>query len=592
MDYISEGFMRKMIFFYQRHKNAVLLFLGCMAVSAMVFPCLILGEASYVEIHDQLDGEVLNYIYRAKYLFQGNRIPEFMNGMSKASMALPAPFGVIFYLFLTPFAAYVVMWWLELLTGFLSMFFLNLHLGIRAEAAFFTALLFAYMPFYPVYGLASFGQPLLILCFMCLVEGKNKFWSLAGILIYAGFSSLSLVGYVWVAAGLLTVLYLLLGRRDKRAAARGFIGWVTLLFTYILVNLDLLDSLLGAGSGTHRQEMRLLPSENILSGALELLLKGGAYSKVYSGAVLLTVFFLFSYQFMAGRGQRLFIHAEEKRVLRLLCGLFISVITGIILAVLWNCEAVVSLRKVIGGIFVYFQADRIYWIFPFLWMMILACVFQLLWFLRDQQQNRILRGGVVLIGLMLLLTEGLLILRDNTLNKNIRLLLLKNYRQVTWESIYMEDAFDEIDRVIGEDKDKSSVVSLGIYPSVALYNGYTCADGYSNNYSLAYKHEFRRIMADELEKSSRVRSYFDDWGNRLYLVSAEQGFNAMVGKDQGVVYKDLKFDLTAMKKLNIAYVLAAAPIEDSVNMGFELLEGSPFRDDTSYYEVWVYRVKE
>lgn len=583
--------MREMINIYRRHKNVVLLILGCLSVSMMVFPCLILGEASYVEIHDQLDGEVLNYIYRAKYLFQGDRIPEFMNGMSKASMALPAPFGVVFYLLLPPFAAYVAMWWMALITGFSGMFFLSRHLGIKEEAAFFSALLFACMPFYPVYGLASWGQPLLILCFICLIKGRNKVLSLAGIVLYAGFSSLSLVGFVWVAAGFAAVLYLLFGKKDKRAAIRGLAGWAALLVTYLLVNLDLLGSLVGAGFTTHRQEMRPALPEDIPAKALELLLKGGAYSKVYSGAVLLTVFFLLSYRFMEGRG-RLFVHAEGKRMLRLLYGLLISVVTGIALAVLWNCGAVVSLRKAIGGIFVSFQADRIYWIFPFLWMLILACVCQLLWYLRERLENRILQGGVVLIGLALLLTEGLLILRDNTLNKNMRLLLLKDYRQVTWESVYMEDVFDEIDRVIGADKEKVSVVSLGIYPSVALYNGYTCADGYSNNYSLEYKHAFRRIMAEELEKDSQVRAYFDDWGNRLYLVSAEQGFNAMVGKGQGTVYRNLKFDRTAMKDLNIAYLLAAAPIEDSENMGFELLEGSPFGDGTSYYEVWVYRVKE
>ena len=57
-----------------------------------------------------------NYIYQAKYLFKGNIIPEFMNGMDKASMTPPAPLGVIFYKWLPPFAAFAAMHWICLMT--------------------------------------------------------------------------------------------------------------------------------------------------------------------------------------------------------------------------------------------------------------------------------------------------------------------------------------------------------------------------------------------------------------------------------------------------------------------------------------------
>ena len=203
---------------------------------------------------------------------------------------------------------------------------------------------------------------------------------------------------------------------------------------------------------------------------------------------------------------------------------------------------------------------------------------------------------VSLAGCLLLLgVEGLQILRDSTLNKNIRLMLLADYQQVTWESLYMDAVFERIDRAIGADKDNYSVVSLGIYPSVALYHGYTCADGYSNNYDLAYKHRFRQIMAAELEENEESRRYFDDWGNRLYLAGAPYGINGMVARDQ-VGYTELDYDLDAMRSLNIRYLLAAAPVElsaaslEQTSLRLEPVEGSPFTDDTAYYEVWVYLI--
>ena len=65
------------------------------------------------------------------------------------------------------------------------------------------------------------------------------------------------------------------------------------------------------------------------------------------------------------------------------------------------------------------------------------------------------------------------------------------------------------------------MVSLGIDPAAALYHGFYSLDGYSNNYPLSYKHRFREVIAPELAKSEYLTDYFDDWGNRCYMFSAE-----------------------------------------------------------------------
>ena len=156
----------------------------------------------------------------------------------------------------------------------------------------------------------------------------------------------------------------------------------------------------------------------------------------------------------------------------------------------------------------------------------------------------------------------------------------------------MEDVFEEIDKVIGEEKEDYSVVSLGMYPSIPLYNGYICADGYSNNYDLEYKHAFRQIQAGELTKKEEVRKYFDEWGNRLYLISAEYGMNGMIGKHQEIAFEDLEYNNDAMRALNVRYIFAAVPITDAEEMGWTLIEGSPFASENSYFAVWLYRLEE
>lgn len=81
----------------------------------------------------------------------------------------------------------------------------------------------------------------------------------------------------------------------------------------------------------------------------------------------------------------------------------------------------------------------------------------------------------------------------------------------------------EIDDAIGRDKSTYRVAHLGISPAPSLMHGFYTVDGYSNNYSLEYKHRFREVIAEELEKNEEVRVYFDLWGNRCYL------FNSITG---------------------------------------------------------------
>ncbi|MDE5746340.1 MAG: hypothetical protein K2I21_02040 [Acetatifactor sp.] len=585
-----------------KHKDIVWVLLGLLAVSLITLPYLVLGEGSYVQVHDQLDGEVLNYMYQARYLGRGNVIPQFMNGMDKASMLPPAPLGVLLYKILPPFAAYGVMHWLCLIVGFLGMYGLCKKLGLRALVSWAAACLFCYIPFYPVYGLAALGQPMLTLCGLGLREEKTakvsrRVWYFLGIALFAACSSLTLVGFVWVAVGFLWTAYLAAGRRRNGfgPALRVGCGTLTLLGVYLACNMDLLRSLTGQGFATHRQEMALRAAEHPLESLKDLIFSGGSYSPVYSAgilaaAVLLTLVALL----LAGR------RSSFVKSLRVIWGLIGLIFLCALLAVLWNCGPVVSLRLSVGGMITYFQADRVYWCFPFLWMLVLGLVLESACRLGEQleiRQSKALwpRLAICAACLLLLGVEGLQILRDSTLNKNIRLMLFADYRQVTWESVYMEDVFAQIDRAIGEDKENYSVVSLGIYPSVALYHGYTCADGYSNNYDLEYKHRFRQVMARELEENEETRRYFDDWGNRLYLAGAPYGINGMVGKGQEG-YTELDYDLDAMNSLHIRYLLAAAPVDlsllsrEQTALTLELVEGSPFTDDTAYYEVWVYRI--
>ncbi len=598
--------MKKYYELYLSIRKKLIPALGILAVCIIVLPYVILGEGSFIQVHDQMDGEILNYIYQAKYLFNGNMIQEFMNGMPKSSMLPPAPFGVIFYLIDKPFRAYALMHVFILIIGFCGMYTLCLKCAVKEEIAFLGAVFFCYMPFYPVYGLSILGQPMLVVCFMNLMENKKWIRSLLGIILFGGFSSFALVGYAWVGIGMLFCLLLLI-KKEAPKAGRVFLGLLTLIGVYLLTNIDLISSMLGGnGFTTHRQEMQLQPNTNLLDVAKNLFLEGSDYAPVYGKVILLLtilILVLASLLWVVENKWEKKIFQTVKPDIKRISILMSLLIVGVILSDLWNSTWIMSVRKNIGGGLAYFQADRISWIFPLLWILVFVFDLKVIAIVVKYTHRKLWKAGIIILTTLLVLGQGFQIARDNTLNKNVRLMLLDDYHQITWKSLYMEEVFDDIKAEITKERglDTSgfrensasfSTVSLGLYPSIPLYNGFTCADGYSNNYSLEYKHLFRNIMADELEKNEEARKYFDDWGNRLYLASKEYGFNALLKKGQGYQFTNLAFDVNAMRELNIQYIFSAAPIVDADKLCLSLLSGSPFSSDTSYYEIWVYKLEQ
>lgn len=130
---------------------------------------------------------------------------------------------------------------------------------------------------------------------------------------------------------------------------------------------------------------------------------------------------------------------------------------------------------------------------------------------------------IVALGAVLLTTGQ--VLMESNLKPNVQKLINRDYAAMSFRDYYAIGVLDQVQQYIrenyGEEPEEYRVVSLGIDPAAALYHGFYCLDGYSNNYDLNYKHRFRRIIAPELNKSEYLADNFDHWGNRCYLFSAE-----------------------------------------------------------------------
>lgn len=596
--------MEDLRYFCRKHKKVIwILFAlaGFLVVSVSWLAYFVLGSKCYIQIHDQLDGHVLNYIYSAKYLFSGDgTIPEFMNGMPADTMAVSAPIGVLFYKVLPPFAAFAAMHIFVIAVGYIGMFLLAGQVTESALAATAAAGIFAYLPSQPVYGLYVLGQPLLLWALIRIYQtaGKKKGYFLY-VLLYCLSSSLVLVGFAWVA--LLALVWAAVGIRERSLGARGMGAAFLLLFgSYLVCNVNLLKSSLGIGASyvSHREEM-VVATSDFWEYFVEILLEGGSHGKSYHLVITLSAVLVLACtplwkRFVesknaAGAGslqENMRSRQTDRDSYRMLAVLFGFVVCISAAAAFWRTPGVAELRTRVGGAVKYFQADRIYLLLPLCWYLMFALCLQIL--LVELKSLWALRYGMAFGGIAALC---FMVYQNSTIYHNLRLMIFPDtYHLMNWDDYYAEDVFEQIDAFIGKDKSSYRTVSLGITPAAALYNGFYCLDGYSNLYPLEYKHAFREIIAKELEKSEELRVYFDAWGNRCYLFNGETGNYMLISGDSGGSFVHLDLNTRKLYEMGGRYLFAAMPIDNAEEMGLSLIREEPFQTPESYYKIWVYEV--
>ena len=191
------------------------------------------------------------------------------------------------------------------------------------------------------------------------------------------------------------------------------------------------------------------------------------------------------------------------------------------------------------------------------------------------------------------LVWGGLILLSGDVKTNIQKLRNPDYPMLSFRDYYALGVMEQVEEYLFETTGQSPaeyrVVSLGIDPAAALYQGFYCLDGYSNNYSLEYKHAFRKILEPELERSDYLRAYFDNWGNRCYLFSSECPGYYTIEKN-GFSFQDYRLNTEALAELGGDYLLSAAYIKNAEEQGLALLREEPFETEDSYYRIFVYQI--
>lgn len=559
-------------------RRLIFLVVSLATMIAYFAPFLLLGDKSYVTIHDNLDGEfVVSYLLvkTGKALtFDGSApILNIMNGLPRAAVPSGLNVSVLLFYVFAPVWAYIVNFVLVHTIGLCGMFLLlRKHLLTEDDDYLIVgaiSICFLLVPYYTTYGLSVAGQPLLAYAFLNIRNGERHWKDYLIILFFPLWSDIALIAVFAITT---LALILIIDWVRSRSFNKHFLVAILMLASaYMALQYQLVHSILGSNTWiSHRTTWNRWTDFDLASNikrTLEILRTTQYHTGSFSTLPIIASF----------GGALALLIARRRRA-----GALDAMAAGILLICLeygfydwivrWCGWLVPGLQT--------FNASRYYFLLPLLWLLV---------FTLCMKEFTRLKWGTPVVW-CLIAVQACTILRFNTeYANNVRVLAGKRVYEPSFRRFFAADLFSDIDRFIGRPKDSYRVVTVGMHPSIAQFNGFYTLDGYLTNYPLSYKRQFRAIIRKELAKNAELREYFDGWGNRCYVFSADLGLNELCSGDDHYLVHDLGLDTDQLRTMGCEYVISAAYIDNSIQHGLRLEK--EFFSPGSFWHIYLYSVR-
>lgn len=545
--------------------------LALIIIGFWVAPYFILGQDAHMRIHDNLDSNVAWYkvLDNSGQLFGSinANIPQIINGRISRNAFYSEFYGIVeLFRFLPPVIAYGLNQAICRFFAFLGMFLLLKQYVIKDEKQGIirvaAALTFALTPFWPNGMLSTLGMPLALWAFLNIrnrVKLKASFLTLTLLPFYSTFMLgffffLSAMGVVW----LVDVI------RTKRPQWRLFFSIAYMTGIYLVVEYRVLASLILPHEQTNRAEFN--ESNNNFIQTIVLIFKN--YVIGHNQDQTLYEFIILPASLIA---LVLVIVQKKWRQEKLFIALHLANFLLSVWYAFWWYKGWVPLKEKVD-ILNTFNFSRYHYLRPMIIYVLFAVSLQILWRTRKS----------VVFVLALLQLVALIPSNEEILYRYIQ-------KSPSFGQFYAADEFKEIKQFIGKPVQDYRVVSIGLHPAVAQFNGLYTLDTYNNFYPLAYKHQFREIIAPELNKSKSLKSYFDEWGGRCYLFVSELGEHYLFSKNSHKVIQHLDINADALKQLGGNYILSAVPIKNAKENHLAFLK--KFEAKEAYYRIYLYKVE-
>ncbi|MFE8700498.1 DUF6044 family protein [Cytobacillus sp. FJAT-54145] len=549
-----------------------LITLSFIIIGIYVSPLFLLGENAHIRVHDNLDSNLAWYkVLASSGQMVGPinaQIPQVINGHLSRN-AYGSEFSLIVWLYsiFPTMIAYAFSQTITRVVAFIGMYLLlKKHFLPKKEwlpIVVGVSLAFSLTLFWPSGMLSTLGMPLALWAFLNIRNGERRWTNYLVLTLIPLYSSIVL-GFFFLLSGL-GVLWLVDSIRKKRWNLRFLFSIAYMTIIYMIVEYRLFSSFFLSTEPNSRDEYfhaRLTFWHSVRLSFKNFVL--GHHHVMTAHA-----FFILPILLVA-----LYLIFYKKR---------------------WKRE------KVFLFLFVFNFALSVWYAFWFYkgWLPLTERFHFLDTF--NFARYHFLRPLVIYvsfaIGLKILWKQGLIWRRvaSSFLILQIVFLFFINeeivfHREPTVKAFFAEKQFNDIKEYIGLPLEDYRVVSIGIHPAIAQYNGFYTLDTYNNFYPLSYKYEFRKIIERELEKNKKIRIYFDEWGGRCYVFTAELGKHYMFRKDSNKVLKNLELNTNQFMRMGGRYILSAVPILNAKENNLTLEK--EFDSNESAWEIYLYRAGE
>ena len=565
------------------HKNAT--WICSVILVATLVPFAAMWDESCVIIHDNLDMQVPWRVVvsrEGKMFASDSTVNQVMNGVPRNVFTSGFHITSFFFSVLSPFTAYLLNHCLVHLVAFLGMLrLLRSHIiPTNPVLSAGLSLTFALLPFYSTFGLTIAGQPLLLSAILTIAYRKARPQDWVIILAFPFASSFVQVGIFIVFVLCAWLIFDLC--RNQRVNYCLLATTIVLSVLYLAIERSLIvDILCGGRYTSHRVEYSTWAFgygiREVFYRTINNFINGQYHAhSLHSISLFLAI----------PLGVLLSIRRREYSRLRLILGLlFLSFLFSLALGI-QGWRFLIPVKNMLPLLYAW-QIGRFHWLHPVLWFVVIALALGTI--SRSNLGGRY--AGSFVASLLLLLQCGFVASHNEELVRTSEAFVLrcfgKDHWCISYSEFYSEDLFERIAQHISKPKKDYRVASIGLHPGIAAYNGFYTLDLYAENYPLEYKHQFRRIMKRELEKSQRWRKYFDGWGNRCYLFSSELQ-STSIRKSASTTIRNLELDTSVFAAMGGEYILSGVQIQNS-ETNYLVLDGI-FELDSSPWRIWLYRV--
>lgn len=537
-------------------------------ITLYLSPLFILGENAHIRVHDNLDSNLAWYkiLSESGKIFGGieSTIPQVMNGLPRNALGSELTLIVWLYHFFPTMVAYALSQAITRYIAFFGMLLLLKKHFLQEEKWHFVctgaALAFALTPFWPSGMLSTLGMPLALWAFLNIRKGERDWRNYVVLTLLPLYSSFVLGFFFFLFA--LAIFWVIDVLRGKGLNLRFFFSIAYMTFIYLIVEYRLVGSFLLITEANSRDEYfhARLSLWRVIRLTFKNFLLGHTHVMTVHGLVILPV---------------------------ILFALYIVIIKR-----LWKKERVFLLLFVINFLLSTWYA---FWFYKG-WLPLTERFHVLDTF--NFARFHFLRPMVIYVSFALALkiwmnhSIGLKPLAHFLIAAQLFVLFLFNdeivyQRKPTVKEFYSAELFSEIKQYIDKPVEEYRVASIGIHPAISQFNGFYTVDSYNNFYPLSYKYQFREIIAAELEKNQTIRTYFDEWGGRCYIFTAELGKRYMFKKNAKVKLKTLQINTEAFKDMGGEYIFSAIPIENASENRLGLMK--IFTSAQSPWKIYLYK---